>query len=124
MGIVKKSLTLALLTFGFASFANADTYKAVDNSIESKLCVAAATASNMKMNHAVRDFRPGGKLSSIGPNYKLVANNLYCNGVDVAEFALQAGNESVANKLLKYRSKNVEIRDLAKARHGSVKITN
>ena len=124
MGIVKKGLTLALLTFGFASFANANTYSAADNSIESELCVTAATASKMKMNQTVRKFRPGATASSIGSNYKLVANQLYCNGVDVAEFALQAGNEPVATKLQKYRNKNVEIRDLAKARHGSVKVTN
>ena len=124
MGIVKKGLTLALVTFGFASYANANTYKAADNSIESKMCVTAATASSLKMNNEVRHFRPSASSASIGHNYRLIANNLYCNGVDVAEFALQAGNESVANKLRNYRTKNVEIRDLAKARHGSVTITN
>ena len=124
MGIVKKGLTAALITFGFASFANAGIYEAADNSFESKLCVTAATSSKVKMNRLVRHYMPRATTAQMGATYKLIANELYCNGVDVAEFAQQAGNDAIAIKLQKYRTKNVQIRDIAKARYGSVKITN
>lgn len=122
MGIVtniKTGLTVIALTFGLASAANAAQYTAADNSIESKMCVTAATASKMKMHNEIKDFSSS-KLTS--KSYRLVANKLYCNGINVAEFARQAGNEEIAQKLAKYRKNNVQIRDLAKARHGNVHI--
>lgn len=122
MGMAKKGLTFLALTFSVAMSANAATYKAADDSAESKMCVAAATYSKVSMNQAVKRFVPNSSLSKIGKNYKLIANNLYCNGVDVAEFAMQAGNDAVAKKLLKYRSEDVQIRDLAKVSHGRVNI--
>ena len=119
MGIVTKGLTVVALTFGLASAANAAQYKAADNSLESELCVSAATSSKLKMHSDIKDFRSSALASE---NYKLVANKLYCNGMNIAEFAEQAGNFDVAEKLAKYRKGNVEIRDIAKARQGHVHV--
>lgn len=120
MGIAKKGLTVLVATFGFALSANAATYKAADNSPESHLCVTAATASKMKMNNEVRTFRASTSKGTLGKSYRLIANKLYCNGVDIAEFAAEAGNQKVADQLMKYRDNNVQIRDIAKMSHGKV----
>jgi len=119
MGIAKKGLTLVALTFGMALSANAATYQAADDTLESKLCVTAATGSKLKMNKAIQQFRSG---TNVTANYRIVANKLYCNGVDVAEFAATAGNYAVAEKLEGYRSSNVQIRDIANISHGSVHV--
>ena len=123
MGLANKGLTFLAITFSMAMSANAATYEAADNSAESQLCVAAATYSKLRMTQAVKRFVPNTSSSKISKNYRLVANNLYCNGLDVAEFAMQAGNEKVAKKLLKYRDSDVQIRDIAKVTHGKVNIT-
>ncbi|NVK23995.1 MAG: DUF3718 domain-containing protein [Gammaproteobacteria bacterium] len=119
MGIVTKGLTAVLFTFGLAATANAAQYTAADNTPESKLCVSAATASKVKMHRQVKNFRSSQMPTS---NYTLIANELYCNGVNVAEFARQAGNDVVASKLAKYRKSNVQIRDLANLRQGNVHV--
>lgn len=123
MSMAKKGLTFLALTFSMAMSANAATYKAADNSAESQLCVAAATYNKINMNQAVKRFMPNSSLGKMNKNYRFIANNLYCNGTDVAEFALKAGNEAVAKKLLKYRTEDVQIRDIAKVNHGTVSIT-
>ncbi len=123
MGIAKKGLTFVALTFSMALSANAATYIAADDSPESQLCVTAATASKLKMNRAVKDFQPGTSHAEIGKSYRLVANNLYCNGMDVAEFASQAGNKAVADKLQQYRSSDVSIRDIAQVSQGNVYVS-
>ena len=122
MGIAKKGLTVLAVTFGLALSAHASdaTYVAGDNSAESKLCVAAATASKMNMRNKIRLFRASSTPSTINQTYRLVANKLYCNGIDVAEFAASAGNQDVADKLMKYRDNDVQIRDIAKVSHGTV----
>lgn len=122
MGIAKKGITALALTFSMAITANAATYEAADNSPESKLCVAAATQNKINMNQAVKNFMANSSLSKMNKNYKFIANNLYCNGTDVAEFAKNAGNEAVAKKLLKYRSEDIQIRDIAKMNHGTVSV--
>lgn len=119
MTTIKSALTIAALTLGLSTAANAATYTAADDNIESKLCVAAATATKMSMHRQISQFRPS-TLTSV--NYRLVANKVYCNGQSIAEFALAAGNDTVANKLKSYQKPNVEIRDIAKMRHGSVHI--
>lgn len=120
MGIAKKGLTFAAVTFGLALNASAATYVAADNSAESKLCVTAATANKMRMHNEVRTFRANTSKGTIGKSYRLIANQLYCNGVDIAEFAASAGNQQVADKLMKYRDNDVQIRDIAKISHGTV----
>lgn len=112
MGTVAKGFTVLALMLGSSLTANAANYVAADNSIESEICVLAATASKAKMNDAVKKIKPGLSLATMANSYRLVANQLYCNGVDVAEFAMQAGNDSVAHKFQRYQSENVQIQIL------------
>ena len=119
MGIVKLGMSAVLLSMTVAGTAMASEYTAADNSKESKLCVAAATNNKMQMHRKIADFTPTIMTSK---NYKLVANKLYCNGVNISEFAKLAGNFVVADKLASYRDNFVEIRDLADRRNGTVHI--
>lgn len=110
MGIVKFGVSVIVLSMAFVGTTVAAEYEAADNSPESQLCMAAATASKFKMHRQVADFTPTVLTSK---NYRLVANKLYCNGMNVADFAKSAGNFEVANKLMSYRDNFVEIRDIA-----------
>ena len=115
MNISQAKLLLVVLTLTTANIAtagagNSKTYAVQDNSIESKICVAAATASNARMNSIVKQMS---STKLMHTKYALIANELKCNGINVANFAAQAGNIEVANKLKSYRAKNVEILDIA-----------
>lgn len=113
MNISKTKLLLIAVSLTSANIAAAGTnkaYVAQNDSIETKICVAAATGSKMHMNRVVNQLSSS-KL--INTKYELVANELSCNGVNVAEFAAQAGNYDVSKKLMSYRTKNVKVRDIA-----------
>jgi len=93
-----------------AGSANGKTYKAQDNSIETGICVAAASASIVGMNQAVDRILPS---KFLRVKYEMVANKLKCNGINVIDFAAKAGNNKVATKLRSYRTKHIEVRDIA-----------
>ncbi|MFT6529441.1 MAG: hypothetical protein ACJAZB_001084 [Psychrosphaera sp.] len=121
MGILKTSLTIAVLSLGVVTSASAATYVSADDTKESQLCVAAATESKIGMYIEARDYKP----SNAGiKNLRFLANNLYCNGVNVADFAKSAGNDIVSVQLNRFRNTNVQIRDLAKMSHGTVYLGN
>ena len=119
MGIVKTGLTLLVLGLGATGAAHAATYTAADDSMESQLCVAAATSSKLKMHQQVVSVRPS---IMAAKNYKLIANKLYCNNINVVQFAINAGNEDVASKLNQYRAQYGEIRDITATMSGTVHI--
>ena len=119
MGIVKSGLTVLALGLGLTAAAHAETYTAADDSLESKLCVAAATSSKMQVHSQVAEFRPSSHTSM---NYKLIANKLYCNDQNIVQFALNAGNSQVAEKLDQYRGQYGEIRDITARFSGTVHI--
>ncbi|MFT6269389.1 MAG: hypothetical protein ACJAVV_002214 [Alphaproteobacteria bacterium] len=113
MNISKAKLLLVALTLTAANLAtagNSQTYVAQNDLTESKICVAAATGSNSRMNSTIKQMLPTKLMHT---KYTLVANKLKCNGMNVADFAEQAGNIEVANKLKSYRTKNVKIQDIA-----------
>jgi hypothetical protein len=123
MNITKTKLlliALALTTANLASAGIKQTYVAQNDSIESKICVAAATGSKVRMNSAVKQLSSSQHMHT---KYELVANKISCNGINVADFAAQAGNVEVANKLKSYRTKNVEIRDIAAISNGRVSVS-
>ncbi|WP_163930457.1 DUF3718 domain-containing protein [Paraferrimonas sp. SM1919] len=104
---------LAVSTTLVATTALADAKKdfvATDNSIETRICVTAANGTVPQMNKAVRSIRPRAATSTL---YRLVANKLSCNGYNVGDWAMQAGNLPVANKINSYRNTRVEIIDIA-----------
>lgn len=110
--IVKAVLITSIISVaGFASAKSSPVYVASDNAVESQLCVAAATSSTKHMNAKLVASFSNQKLSK---KYTLIANNLKCNGVPIADFAMQAGNDEIAKKLASYMDKNVTIHDIAK----------
>ena len=121
MNNLKKAAAVMAMTMGlgFSAMASATTYTPADNSMESELCAKAATVSKMQMHRQVAKFTPQIMTSK---NYQIVANKLYCNGQNIVEFARQAGNEDVAEKLEQYRGNYVQIRDIAKRRNGTVHV--
>ena len=124
MNISKTKLLLvaiALTTANIATAGNGKSYVAQDNSIESKICVAAASGSKTRLNSAVDQISP---TKMMHQKYALLANKLSCNGINVADFAAEAGNEEVASMLKSYRTKNVKIRDLAATYTGNVSVSS
>jgi virulence-associated protein VapD len=115
MGKATKGLTVIALTFGLAMSAHAAKYVPTDNSIETALCVKAATASTSQMDWQVRRLNPGSMSSTTTNGYKSIVNSVYCNGVDITEFAASSGNLEVAEKMEKFRTSDVHIRDIALA---------
>ena len=114
-------VVFSLTTANVATAGNSRTYVANDDSIESKICVAAATGSKLHLNSKVKDLSTTKLMST---KYQIVANNLNCNGINIVDFAEMAGNIQIANKLKSYRIENVEIRDIAAIYNGNVAISD
>jgi hypothetical protein len=124
MNFSKVKLLLVMCTLTTANLAtagNGRVYFANDDSIESKICVAAATASKLRMNSQVRQISSSKLMST---KYQLVAKKLNCNGINVADFAELAGNTDIANRLKSYQNKSVKIRDIAAIYNGNVTISD
>ena len=103
-----------------AANASANTqYIASDNSVESQLCAAVASMNKSQLSSKLDDMLPGHHLNM---HYRLIANKLVCNGVFVDEFAAQAGNYAIAEKIANYRDQQVIIRDIATANSGTVDV--
>lgn len=115
MTTLKLTMAAALLTMGMSQ-ANAGDYMAADDTKESRLCVSVAQDSKIGLHVKVRDYRSG----MTNSNFKFIANNLYCNGENVVDFARNAGNDAIAEKLSKLRKGDVDIRDIAMLNSGHV----
>ncbi len=79
-------------------------YVAADPSMETALCISAATSDRL-------DFKQDLQLNRMRP--VVAANKLLCNDLPVASFALQAGNTAVYQHLQKYVKGHVDIQDIA-----------
>ncbi|MGB3726125.1 MAG: DUF3718 domain-containing protein [Glaciecola sp.] len=105
--------------FAAANASASTQYIASDNSVESQLCVAAASMDKNQLSSKLDDMLPGHHSSK---HYRLIANKLVCNGIFVDEFAAQAGNYAIAEKIANYRDQQVIIRDIATVNSGIVEI--
>ncbi len=102
----------AVAMLSLAGLASANTkYFASDDSVESEICVAAATGNKQKMDAKLEASFSNQKLSK---KYDLIANNLTCNDTPIVEFALEAGNYELASKLSKHADNNITIHDIAR----------
>jgi hypothetical protein len=118
MSSVKVSSLDVLTALSSEAFAKPQ-FTAQDTSFASELCVVAATGSKQQMKLKIQEFRPTTmKLRS----YKLIANKLHCNGENVVNFALMNANDAVASHLDRFRTGNVEIRDISQTFSGKVNI--
>lgn len=112
MSVIKISITAATLIMSTAALAESPNriYSAGDNSYASKLCVFAATGNRFQVTDQIKALKP---TTQIKRNYRYVVNKITCNGIDIVSFAVNAGNYGIAEKLVKYRSGDVQINDLA-----------
>ncbi len=83
-----------------SSFATSPTIVAADHRIETQLCISAAT----QPSHVFKQDAQQQRLQ-----LAMLANKLQCNGLPVAQFARQWGNEQVAQQLGRYSTGHVEI---------------
>jgi hypothetical protein len=118
MSIVKVSTLVVLTALSSAAFAKPQ-FTAADTSFASELCVVAATGSKQQMKLKIQEFRP---TTMTLRSYKLIANTLHCNGENVVNFALMNANDAVASHLDRFRTGNVEIRDISQTFSGKVNI--
>jgi len=116
MESIMKKFTL-IKTIGLTSLLSAAAFStsAMDHRyIETALvnvCKASITNSTAKFNNTMREYRLSGKT---------VANKLVCNGENVIDFAEKYGSYKVADRLMKQRTENVEIIDVAQNSQWSV----
>lgn len=96
--LITLSLIAGLITS--SSFAQSPAVVAADASIESQLCVSAATNPSHVFKQDVQQQRL---------QLSMLANKLQCNGQAVAQFARQFGNEQVAKQLGRYVQGHVDI---------------
>lgn len=79
-------------------------YVAADENPISQLCISAAVDSPLRFLDTMRGIRV---------SKGVVANKITCNGIDIIDFAKNAGNEGNYRHLSHYRRGHVEISDLA-----------
>jgi len=90
--------------FSTSVLAAESRYVAADQSMETALCLSAATASKS-------DFKQDLRFNRLRPT--VAANKLLCNDLPVASFAFQAGNTAVYQHLKPYVKGHVDIQDIA-----------
>lgn len=98
-----KTVCLTSLLSAAAFNASALDNKYIENALVN-VCKASITNSTMKFNDTMKEYRLKGKT---------VADKLVCNGENVIDFAEKYGSYKVADRLMKQRSENVEIIDVA-----------
>jgi len=85
-------------------YAAEPQYVAADESMETALCVSAATSDRFEFQQDLANSRVRSAVA---------ANKLVCNELPVASFAFQAGNTAVYQHLKKYVKGHVDIQDIA-----------
>ena len=103
-----KTLTVFVLTLSTMGVANAASKViTADNYVTSKICVAAAGESKIRLRDAIKDS---------GLNNRFVANNVTCNDQNILDFVQEYGDkpEVMVNVLTngKYYA-NADITDIA-----------
>lgn len=120
---MKKTLSvLALSTAALAVSVHAapeTEFVASDNSMASALCVTVATGNKHQVRNAIANLKPSHMLLR---NYEFAVNRISCNGEELVDFALSAGNEKIAGHLSKHRFGNINIKDIAMRYQGNVDI--
>ncbi len=121
MKMLMTSAAFIALTCASSAFAKTTTYVAADNSKASQLCVSVAMGIKHQVRNNIEAFKPTTMLKQ---NYRMIVNNVTCNGQDLVNFALNTGNYPIAEHLSRHRQGNVEIRDIAQRPkiNGEVKI--
>lgn len=119
MKLLKYTIATLFFAGSAAVSANTPVYEAADSSYESQLCVSLTKASTLKASRLIADAHIS-KMPSL--DYRLVANNITCNGENIADFARQVGNDKLANRLAQYQVRYGQIKDIAAKQNGNVNL--
>lgn len=95
---------IACCVVSSAVLAAEPQFVAADPSMETALCISAATSNRL-------DFKQDLQYNRV--RVAVAANKLVCNDLPVASFAFQAGNTAVYQHLKKYVKGHVDIQDIA-----------
>ena len=110
-----KLLTTAVVLIPLLLSGNSEAkdvkYVAGDDSIESEMCVSAATDSVNKFRRTVTLNLP---MRSPIASMRLISNKLNCNGDNIETFAQLTQNDAVAQYLGRFKKGNVKIYDIAR----------
>jgi len=102
---VKKAFTIALISLGMATAAQAGSFTAADKSISTDLCMAAISGNRAEMHNEVK---------ASGLSLKFIADNVKCNGENILSYVQQYGQNSAKMlKILDRRNVEVNITDIA-----------
>jgi hypothetical protein len=115
------AVTTALMSTSVLALndSNSVQYVAADHSMASALCVTVATGNKAQVRNAIANIKPTHMTLR---NYEFAVNHISCNGEELVDFALTAGNDKVAEHLSKHRFGNIDIRDIAMRYQGKVKV--
>ncbi|MBE0364616.1 hypothetical protein PULV_a2345 [Pseudoalteromonas ulvae UL12] len=94
-----KKVTIAVLAIAAASFsmgAHAANITGTNDSIETQLCVAAASGNNAKFHRAVRQSQQ---------SIRFIGKSVACNGINIKDFAAMHGADVISAKLARYQDK-------------------
>lgn len=97
----KLIITVSALLLSANVLASDKSYVTGDDSSVSKLCLAAASGSTIKLRSLVKKVSTSNTLAG---KYMYISNNITCNGQPIAEFARDAGNFKVAKLLDKHQT--------------------
>ncbi|WP_444996743.1 DUF3718 domain-containing protein [Aliikangiella sp. IMCC44359] len=98
------TITASVIVIGSAS-ATDKQYNAVDGSLYTKICMTAANGNKLQLIKVIEDS---------GFSHHYVANQVTCNGMNIGQFAAQAGNQAAHNYLNKFLKKSSEEARIAK----------
>lgn len=101
-----RKLLLICVVLSTSVVAGESRYVAADQSMETALCVSAATANTAEFKQELKYNRVRSAVA---------ANKLLCNDIPVASFAFSAGNTAVYQHLKQYVRGRVDIQDIALA---------
>lgn len=103
---VKKLALVTLLTSGFVMSVSANDFSAVDESVETHLCITAAEGNRAAMHVEMRNS---------GYSDKFIANKITCNGENILAFVEKHGkNPELMINMLDRRTRQTSITDIAK----------
>ena len=109
---MKIGLAAVIATGSFSALAGNYVFVAGDSTPETKLCVTAAENDVFGYRKSVNKFGFQSKLNTL--KHKAIANQLKCNGQNLAAFTQQYGAEDMAEFISPYLNQSVSItRDAA-----------
>ena len=99
MNTTTKVLTTLALSLTIASSVNATSFEATNNSVTTKICIAAVEGNKNKLRNTIKE-------NKLAKSY--VSNEIKCNNLHLMEFVAKYSKspEKINNLLSKYKKKS------------------